>query len=225
MTLIELMVVIVVIGIVAMTLAPVLGGSASAMRLRAAGRNMGDLMDFCYRRAVATGRVHALVLSADGRRYEIVAEEPPRADDATPLGDATSATAATRPTSPDAAAAEALALAAPAPASADDDPTAPPTLVPVAFPGDAQKELPRGVRLGATTTQDATLSDAGGGDLRLLFFPDGTAEFASVTLLNDDGDQCVIKLDGLSGTVTVGRVEPATDEALGATPGASGGGA
>jgi hypothetical protein len=72
---------------------------------------------------------------------------------------------------------------------------------------------------------DETLSDAGGGDLRLLFFPDGTAEFARVTLLDDAGDQCVVALDGLTGTVTVGRVEPATDEALGATPGALGGGA
>jgi type II secretion system protein H len=187
MTLIELMVVIVVLGIVASMVVPHMGGLLAAMELRRAGHDLGDLMDYCYRAAVTSGRVHALVLAGDGRRFDVVAEQrPAEQTPGAPIAPGTSAAA-----------------------EPPIDPQAPPELTPISIPGYVERVLPAGVRLAEVWTFDNQLSQTGEGDRRLLFFPDGTAEFATVTLTNRQGDQCVVSLDGLSGMIEVGDVKPA----------------
>ena len=76
-TLVEIMVVIVVLAIVAATVLPNLGGTAGTVRLTATTRHLAALMDYCYHAASATSRVHAIVISADGRQYRVVAEVEP----------------------------------------------------------------------------------------------------------------------------------------------------
>ena len=171
MTLIELMVVIVVLGIVASLIIPQFGGSLASMQLRGSARGVGDLMDYCYHAAVSSGRVHALVFNADGHRFDILADRPREAAGS--------------------AGAEA------------------PGLEPISIPGYVERALPAGVRVGQVWTFDQELSATQDGDVQLLFFPDGTAEFAAITLANAEGDQCTVTLDGLSGMIEVGEVESA----------------
>lgn len=186
-TLIEIMVVIVVLGIVAAMAAPNLAGVFATMQLRGAAADLRDMMDYCYRQSVATGRVHALVFRADDGSCRIVAEPPvvdPLADD----GRQVSPTATPPPR--------------PAPADGGDG------LVDVAIPGHMQRRLPPEITVAQVQVFDTGLSTTAEGDLRLLFFPDGTCEFAELTLLNRQNEMIVVTLNGLTGMIDVGEVEP-----------------
>jgi type II secretion system protein H len=189
MTLIELMVVIVILGIVSAMILPSFGGSMDSVRLTGAARDLASTMDFAYRSAIASGRVHALTIDADRKRFELLAERPPE------------------PAAADAFGADAPLDRAPELLA---DPLAEPELVPVPIPGYIPRELPEGIRVGMIAVVDRELSTTGDGNARLLFFPDGTAEYASLGLTNESGDQCVVTLDGLTGMIDVGQVEPQT---------------
>ena len=176
-TLVEIMVVIVVLAIVAATVLPNLGGTAGTVRLTATTRHLAALMDYCYHAASATNRVHAIVISADGRQYRVVAEVEPEfvrreSGEGGELG-----------------------------LEADE------LLVPIRLPGRFSGTLPEGIAVGEVSMFETELSDAGGEQVRILFFPDGTTEFMSLVVTESGGAQRTIHLNGLSGTVTISEPE------------------
>jgi hypothetical protein len=153
------------------------------MRLRTTAHNLADMMNFCYHSAVSTGRVHLLTFNADGRRFALLAEKPfeHESDGVFDENDFVPAMG---------------------------DPTAPPELVAVRFPGQMATMLPEGIELAQVSAFDTEMTVSKTGDIRLFFFPDGTAEFAVLTLTSDDGDMCRVGVDGLSGQIEVGDVDP-----------------
>jgi type II secretory pathway pseudopilin PulG len=70
------MVVIVLLSVLAGIAIPTMVNSISGVRLEAATRNVVSLMDYCYQSSLATGRVHTLTFSPDGRWFNILAEVP-----------------------------------------------------------------------------------------------------------------------------------------------------
>lgn len=76
-------------------------------------------------------------------------------------------------------------------------------LVPARLTGFSEQALPEGVRLVSTEFFEEDLALARSGETRILFFPDGTSEFATLTLATARGDRRAVKLNGLSGAVTV----------------------
>ena len=167
-----------VLGVVAGMLVPNLTGTGGGVRLDAAARRSASVLDDCHQSALATGKVHGMVFDADGRRFQVVREDPG--------------------------------------VDAGDLPTdAPPTLTRVSLPGVLDPELPEGVKISSVSAFDSSLisggeaggdgSDGGsGGDgIRILFFPDGTTEFATLQLTGPDGDGRRIELNGLSGDVSI----------------------
>jgi type II secretion system protein H len=187
MTLIELMVVIVVLGIVATMIVPTIGGSLGSMELKRATRDLGDLMDYCYHAAIDSGRVHALILDSEGRRFDIVAERLSEwaADGTFDEQDLIPAVG---------------------------DPLEPAELEPIAIPGYIDRVLPVGIRVAGVWAYDEEISASDQGRVQLLFFPDATAEFAVITLVNEEGDQCKVSIDGLSGLIEVTDTIPAAAE-------------
>jgi general secretion pathway protein G len=222
-TLIELMVVIVIIGVIAAIVVPQLSGSSDTVRLETAAQRIGDMMDFCYHAAASSGKVHALLLDPANRRMDVVCESatPPPEEAATDpgavTGDATAApTSAPTPAATPVAAPEsdtsatgedeAAAGANPAAASgtAPTDPNAPINLVPVSIPAFMDHTLPEGISVSATETYEAGLTEgANEGQFKILFFPDGTTEFARVEVSTEAGQRREVWLHGLGGTVSV----------------------
>lgn len=163
-TLIEIMVVVIILGIIAGVMIPNLGGSIDSTRLETASGRIAELLDYCYNAAVATGRVHGVIFSPDGRQYKVVVETPPDAEN--PESDQ-------------------------------------PTLEPVKLPGMIESPLPDGIKLAEAAAFEEDLLTTEEGEVRVLFFPDGTTEFANLTLSDDKGAKRVVKLNGLSGTISV----------------------
>jgi prepilin-type N-terminal cleavage/methylation domain-containing protein len=188
-TLIELMVVIVILAVLSSMIIPAMGGSMGRMRAETAARMIADLADHCYRQAVTTGRVHALVISADGRELAVLAEPP--VDPATPLWGV--------------------------PLDADGNPVEP-ALQPVGIPGWMDRMLPEGVMVSEATLFDTEAAQTVEGDAQLLFFPDGTAEFGVVSVSSLEGDVYDVTIEGMSGTVRVGLPEATETTALGEAP-------
>ena len=98
-----------------------------------------------------------------------------------------------------------------------EDPQNPPgqeeaTLDPVELPGFLDQALPEGVVLSAVGMFEDELAQADPDSIRILFFPDGTTEFATLTLSNALGDQRQIALNGWSGTISVARKSRASGE-------------
>ncbi|MCE5229486.1 prepilin-type N-terminal cleavage/methylation domain-containing protein [bacterium] len=186
-TLVELMMVIIVMSIIAAVTVPDIKSAADRVRLDSGARRIADLCDFGYRSAVGTGRVHALILEADRRHYMLVAEAPPQN----------------------------RGEDAPAESSA----TAPPQageLQPVRLPGTIGNELPEGIVLASVSMLDETLAHDTS-RMRILFFPDGTTEFATLTLSDQFGNKRNVVLNGLSGTIKIeepapGRELPADEQ-------------
>jgi len=86
---------------------------------------------------------------------------------------------------------------------AESDDTGP-HLEPVPIPGLTQRALPEGIRVSNVWFFDQDIATAQEDQIRILFFPDGTTEFATLTLSDEHGNQRAIKLNGLSGTIAVG---------------------
>lgn len=86
-----------------------------------------------------------------------------------------------------------------------DDPEEPPRLERVELPGLLGGPLPEGVRLSDASFFEEDLSKDEEDQTRILFFPDGTTEFAVLTLSDASGDARVITLNGISGAITVRR--------------------
>lgn len=96
------------------------------------------------------------------------------------------------------------ASAAAGTALAVPDPDAPINLVPVSIPGYMDHTLPEGIALSASETYEAELSQGENeGQFKLLFFPDGTTEFARIELSIAAGQRREVFLNGLNGNVTV----------------------
>ena len=90
----------------------------------------------------------------------------------------------------------------------------PPELVPAILPGLLNDPLPEGVLIESAGVYEDDLDVVNEERLRLLFFPDGTTEFATLSLVNDAGDRREVRLGGVSGTITIVTPEPdqTTDE-------------
>ncbi len=73
----------------------------------------------------------------------------------------------------------------------------------VKVPGLTEKKLPEGVRLAEVIAFDETLIHGPEEDIRILFFPDGSTEFATLIFEDESGDQRGLDLNGLSGSVRV----------------------
>ena len=194
-SLLELMIVVVIIALLAAMVVPELGGSSETVQLDAAAGRVADMMDFCYHNAVATGKIHALVFDQTMRRFDVVSEGslPEEMDESPPdSGDA--------PSGPLAASASAAAGTTAAPPPSD----APVALVPVPIPGFVDKTLPEGIAIAGVETYETDLS-AGDqeGQYRILFFPDGTTEFAKVELAEPSGARRQVFLNGLDGDIQI----------------------
>jgi prepilin-type N-terminal cleavage/methylation domain-containing protein len=76
-------------------------------------------------------------------------------------------------------------------------------LVRVPIPGFLDRTLPEGVALSGMETYETDLSTGETeGQFRILFFPDGTTEFAKVELSIASGPRRVLVLNGINGTVS-----------------------
>ena len=78
-----------------------------------------------------------------------------------------------------------------------------PKLEPVALPGFVERELKVGIRLSSVRLFETDLAQDASGGIRLLFFPDGSAEFARLTLVDESENQRIIVLDGMTGAARV----------------------
>lgn len=172
-TLIEIMVVIVVIAIMVASIAPSMTGGIGNVRLDAAARQIAGLMDYCYNAAPVSGQVHALVFDPEGRRFEVLWEVPDEMLSGDELSDLNMYGA---------------------------------ILEPVNVPGIYARDMPEGIELFEANLFENLVATQEGeeeSELRILFFPDGTTEFALLTLINEDGDMRTIDLNGLSGTIVI----------------------
>ena len=88
----------------------------------------------------------------------------------------------------------------------------PPELVPAVLPGLLNDPLPEGVVIESAAVYEDDLDAVNEERLRLLFFPDGTTEFAMLSIVNDAGDRREVRLGGVSGTITIVTPEPTMDE-------------
>lgn len=99
-------------------------------------------------------------------------------------------------------------------AEADPDPEAPaslfepPQLVPVSLPGLLDRELPEDLILESVEAFEEDLLTGENDEARILFFPDGTTEFANLYLTDSAGEQRVVELNGFNGVVTISVPEP-----------------
>lgn len=179
-TLVELMMVVIVLSIVAALAIPDLRSASNRARLDGGARRIADLCDLGYRSAVGTGRVHALIFEGDRRHYALFSEGRPQSPDGDSAG------------------------------SGDEsaDPNGPPELSPVDT-GGFGNEMPEGVMIQSVKLANDVLGNDEG-RIRILFFPDGTTEFATIILTDEHGDKRRIKLNGISGVVKVD--EPSPDE-------------
>ena len=81
---------------------------------------------------------------------------------------------------------------------------------PVELPSADASLLPEGVTVTDVSAAEDELLAEGEDGIRILFFPDGTTEFASVILNDEGGDQREIYLNGLSGATQI--VQPSPEE-------------
>ena len=88
-----------------------------------------------------------------------------------------------------------------------------PEMVPVSLPGHFVRELPESISIASISVFEEELMRDDAGLLRVLFFPDGTSEFASFYLATPVGDRRAVKLNGMSGTITIEDPGPAGLEA------------
>lgn len=91
------------------------------------------------------------------------------------------------------------------------DPNGPPQLTPVDT-GTFGDEMPEGVLIESVRMASEVLGQDEG-RTRILFFADGTTEFATVILSDEIGDKRRIKLNGISGVVKID--EPPAGEQMG----------
>ncbi len=178
-TLVELMMVVIVLSVVAALTIPDIKSAANRARLDAGARRVADLCDLGYRSAVGTGRVHALIFEGDRRHYALYAEGRPQGAEDDAVGEASGE-------------------------STDSGGQA--QLTPVDT-GGFGKEMPEGVLiLSVRMASEALAHDEG--RTRILFFPDGTTEFATVILGDELGSRRRIRLNGISGVVKVDEPAP-----------------
>ncbi len=183
-TLIEVLVVIVVLAIVAGVAIPDMGSAAATARLDAGARRVADLADWCYRSAIASGRVHALLIEDEGRSLQVVAESRPRPTAGEPIVPVGSSTPAGTP----------------------------PELEPVSLPGMLGRSLPEGIRVSDASFYEEDLADQDPNRVRILFFPDGTTEFAGIELVGERGARRKVRINGLSGRINLEEVVDAPED-------------
>lgn len=203
------MVVIVLIAILAGTLAPNFQGSISTLRLREAVERVVNAMDYCRYAAVGTRRVYGIVFSEDGFGFEIVAE-PQKLQNPESLSLASSNGANPEEEAwmlPDLHDINPLAVEREQSQDINSD-SAMATLEPVRFDGPQSRKFPEGIRLSDYNFFEEGLAQTEEGDLRILFFPDGSSEFAALVLEAADGDRRKLSLNGVSGVIRVTRMRP-----------------
>ncbi len=79
----------------------------------------------------------------------------------------------------------------------------PPTLEAIKLPGPLARELPESIVLASVAVFERDLIGGEEDQVRILFFPDGTTEFATLYLTDPHGDERYVSLNGLSGTVEI----------------------
>lgn len=190
-TLIEIMVVVIVIAIVAGAIVPNLGGGDSR-RLAAAASGFADTLDYCYTAALSTGRVHGVMFRLGAREFEPVVEALPPSEEEQ---------------------AEAAMTGAIAEESLDEGPA----MEPVSIPGLVERALPEGIVFADFVAFDGSLAAAGedADAVRLLFFPDGTTEFARIVIEDEKGERHSVRINGLTGAMSLEPV--GAEEDLAAT--------
>lgn len=87
----------------------------------------------------------------------------------------------------------------------------PPRLEPVSVPGLTTRALPEGIRLDRIEVFEDELVEGEYDTIRVLFFPDGTTEFANLYLTDPSGEARLVELNGFSGAVTISRPDPETE--------------
>jgi prepilin-type N-terminal cleavage/methylation domain-containing protein len=86
-----------------------------------------------------------------------------------------------------------------------------PVLEPVSLPGLLSRQLPEGIVLESVAAFETDLLQGENNQVRILFFPDGTTEFANLYLSDASGEQRLIEVNGFNGVVTISV--PAPEEA------------
>lgn len=98
-----------------------------------------------------------------------------------------------------------VAEALPDPAHASSSASAP-QLEAISIPGLLTRTLPDDIVLASVSVFEDGLAKGENDETRILFFPDGTTEFANIYLSDSTGERRKIELNGFSGTVAVTRV-------------------
>lgn len=88
------------------------------------------------------------------------------------------------------------------------NPDAPPMLDPVSLPGNFDRTLPEEIAIHSMYVFETDLVRDEEGRLRVLFFPDGTTEFATLYLEDASGRRQSVEINGMSGEIRVGPAEP-----------------
>jgi type II secretory pathway pseudopilin PulG len=83
-----------------------------------------------------------------------------------------------------------------------------PELEPVTLPADVKRRMPEGIELTSISVFEAELVQSDDDTIRILFFPDGTTEFANIELAAEDGLARRVRMNGLTGAIRTERVDP-----------------
>ena len=78
-----------------------------------------------------------------------------------------------------------------------------PRLESIRLPGLLDSALPEGIVLSGVGAFEDDLIFTEDGGVRILFFPDGTTEFATLYLADTRGEERYVSINGVSGTVTI----------------------
>lgn len=188
-SLIEVLAVLVIFALLAGVALPNFG-IRGARLLEEEARRLASSLEFARARAVMSGRPHRLILDLDRGSYQLEAFGPP------PGSAAEEAFAAAEPTPEEELAHP--ALSAPIREDLDFYPL-------LGTPGEVQK-IDDEVRVAGVEYSGGTAAE---GVFQVVFERDGTSEWASLSLVNQDGRRIVLHVEYLADGVAIERVSDA----------------
>ena len=195
-TLIELMVVVTLVGILTALIIPEMKGSYQAALLRSTSRDLINIFDLTYSRAVSLNQIRRVRLDERTGRYsvekqviDVGREAFVPVDDAGCSGELNPKITLTlhRPDDP-------------AITASDSPPVTQP-------PGDAARPMAEDTRSMAESARPTVEGDQPEVGTTIAFYPDGTADAAVIELADQDGFRLALKINPITARIHVEELE------------------